>query len=87
MLEHELYAHVEYLCSIVGERNFRRYREMLQAEEWLQGWLPEVERYRVGGQEFANLFLVGAHYDSLVGTVGANDNGTGVAALLALAGR
>ena len=31
--------------------------------------------------------LVGAHYDSVFGAPGANDNGTGVAALLALARR
>lgn len=33
------------------------------------------------------VLLVGAHYDSAPGTPGANDNGTGVAALLALADR
>jgi hypothetical protein len=32
----------------------------------------------------AEIVVVGAHYDSVVGTVGANDNGSGVAALLAL---
>lgn len=31
------------------------------------------------------IVLVGAHYDSVEGTAGANDNGSGVAALLALA--
>jgi Zn-dependent M28 family amino/carboxypeptidase len=33
------------------------------------------------------IVLVGAHYDSVKGSPGANDNGTGVAAVLALAGR
>ncbi len=33
------------------------------------------------------IVLVGAHYDSVFGAPGANDNGTGVAALLALARR
>ena len=60
----------------------------------------EVERqeYRAGGQTCVNLaatvaggdradqiVVVGAHYDSLSGTPGANDNGTGVVATLALA--
>lgn len=33
------------------------------------------------------IFVVGAHYDSAIGTPGADDNATGVAALLALARR
>jgi hypothetical protein len=54
--------------------------------------------YTVGGQEVANIeavklgvskpeeiLIIGAHYDSAPGTAGANDNATGVAALLALA--
>jgi peptidase M28-like protein len=54
--------------------------------------------YEVKGRSCANLeveiqgtkapseiVVIGAHYDSLVGTVGANDNGSGVAGMLALA--
>jgi Zn-dependent M28 family amino/carboxypeptidase len=54
--------------------------------------------YRVGSQDLANveaelkgvsrpqeIVLVGAHYDSVAGSPGANDNGSGVAALLELA--
>ena len=33
------------------------------------------------------IIVIGAHYDSVLGSPGANDNGTGVAALLALARR
>ena len=32
----------------------------------------------------AEIVLIGAHYDSVIGTPGANDNGTGIAAMLAL---
>lgn len=39
------------------------------------------------GQQSAPLVLVGAHYDSAVGTPGANDNGSGTAAALVLAKR
>lgn len=39
------------------------------------------------GQKSAPLVLVGAHYDSAVGTPGANDNGSGTAAALVLAKR
>ncbi len=38
-----------------------------------------------GGARAAEIVLVGAHYDSVVGAVGANDNGSGVAAVLELA--
>jgi hypothetical protein len=34
-----------------------------------------------------DIVLIGAHYDSVLGSPGANDNGSGVAALLALARR
>jgi Zn-dependent M28 family amino/carboxypeptidase len=60
-----------------------------------QGFLVSEERYEVVGQPCANLVaelkgsaragdivVVGAHYDSVVGTPGANDNGSGVALLL-----
>jgi len=55
------------------------------------------ESFTVNDQEFHNLIaeisgdrkrdeiiVIGAHYDSIVGSPGANDNGSGVAALLAL---
>lgn len=66
----------------------------------LAGFGYEVRRqnYLVAGQTCANLeaevrgtdkpediLVIGAHYDSVQGSPGANDNATGVAALLALA--
>jgi hypothetical protein len=60
-----------------------------------QGFTVEEESFEVDGQRCANLvvehrgtgrpaeiLVVGAHYDSVIGTPGANDNGTGVALLL-----
>ncbi len=38
-----------------------------------------------GGARRDEIVVVGAHYDSVSGTIGADDNGSGVAALLALA--
>lgn len=61
------------------------------------GYQVVEQSYLVHGQTVRNLevilpgttssetVVVGAHYDSAVGTVGANDNATGVAALLELA--
>jgi Zn-dependent M28 family amino/carboxypeptidase len=60
-----------------------------------QGFVVSEETYEIAGQPCVNLVaelkgtdrakdivVVGAHYDSVVGTPGANDNGTGVALLL-----
>jgi len=47
--------------------------------------LENVEGTIRGTEPHAPIVVVGAHYDSVEGSPGANDNGTGVAALLALA--
>ncbi len=61
------------------------------------GYNVARQTYQVDGREVANIeaiatnsqaaeiVVVGAHYDSVVGTPGANDNATGVAAVLELA--
>ncbi|MEA3276663.1 MAG: M28 family peptidase [Pseudomonadota bacterium] len=62
------------------------------------GYRPTNEPFESRGQTVRNIFaekrgtsnpeeivLVGAHYDSVLGSPGANDNGSGVAALLELA--
>ncbi|HKA39431.1 MAG TPA: M20/M25/M40 family metallo-hydrolase [Burkholderiales bacterium] len=38
-----------------------------------------------GGARASEIVIIGAHYDSIIGAPGANDNGSGVAALLELA--
>ena len=64
----------------------------------LAGLRPRRVTYEVRGQACHNIeteirgarpeiILIGAHYDSVFGSPGANDNGSGVAALLALARR
>ena len=62
------------------------------------GYQVNSQEYEVNNQKFRNLeveitgsekadeiVVVGAHYDSVFGSPGANDNGTGTAAVLALA--
>lgn len=62
------------------------------------GYMVERETYQHDGRELVNIVaelpgraaparivVVGAHYDTVPGSPGANDNGSGVAALLALA--
>ena len=62
------------------------------------GFHPRRDTYEMRGQACHNIeaeipgarpeiLLIGAHYDSVFGSPGANDNGTGVAAMLALARR
>ena len=62
------------------------------------GFHPRRESYELHGRACHNIeaevrgtsseiVLIGAHYDSVFGCPGANDNGSGVAALLALARR
>jgi Zn-dependent M28 family amino/carboxypeptidase len=62
------------------------------------GLRPRRDSYEMGGQACHNIeaeirgnrpeiILIGAHYDSVLGSPGANDNGSGVAATLALARR
>ena len=73
-----------WLQSMLGEGNF--------------GYKVEKQNYDVdgkacfnvvaeipGGSRADEIVVVGAHYDSIPGCPGANDNGSGVAALLALA--
>ena len=62
------------------------------------GLRPRRDTYEIRGQSCHNIeteirgacpeiILIGAHYDSVFGSPGANDNGSGVAAMLALARR
>ncbi len=53
----------------------------------LDGVLCENLVVRYPGRDSSKVVVVGAHYDSASGTPGANDDGSGVAALLALARR
>lgn len=72
----------------------------LYIEEQLQanGYRVELQKYDIGDNTYANviaelegndrpgeILVVGAHYDAVIGTTGADDNASGVAALLELA--
>jgi Zn-dependent M28 family amino/carboxypeptidase len=49
--------------------------------------VSNIEATLTGVERPAEIVVVGAHYDSVAGCPGANDNGTGVAAMLELAQR
>ncbi len=80
--------------------NFAKAAEWVETELALIGYPVDVQEYRVFGQPCWNfavevpgearpeeIVVVGAHYDSAMNTPGANDNASGVAAVLALARR
>lgn len=77
-----------------------RAADYVEGELAAAGLEPQRQSFAVRGLECFNLeaevsgtdapkeiVLIGAHYDSAIGTPGANDNASGVAALLALARR
>jgi Zn-dependent M28 family amino/carboxypeptidase len=77
-----------------------RAADYITAELRAAGYAPEQQPFEVSGKRVSNLdatlggtaqadhiLVIGAHYDSVRGCPGANDNATGVAALLELARR
>lgn len=80
--------------------NLRAAADYLRRSLFQAGYEVRSQTYKALGLESANLeveirgairpdeiVIVGAHYDSVEGSPGANDNATGVAAMLALARR
>jgi len=77
---------------------YRAARDYIRAQLETAGYEPELERFEVRGRECANvvveraggakseeIVVVGAHYDAVPPSPGADDNASGVAGLLALA--
>jgi hypothetical protein len=101
-LRDELVAHVGKLGGEIGERNLARYVQLRAAAQYIEsqfrGWKLRRDSYEIDDKTCDNIeaesfgrspgiIVVGAHYDSVFGSPGANDNGSGIAALLALAHR
>ena len=102
LLRAELAGHVQKLGGEIGERNLALYPQLQTAAEYIEsqlgGWKLRRDSYELQGKSCHNIeaelpgasaavVLIGAHYDSVFGSPGANDNGSGIAALLALAHR
>lgn len=92
-----LHDHVRTLAGDIGERNVFRPGTLARAAEYIEAeW--RKQGYEVARQDCGNasqnlevtrpgnreIIVIGAHYDSVAGSPGANDNGSGVAALLEL---
>jgi Zn-dependent M28 family amino/carboxypeptidase len=100
-LARRLRAHVEYLAREIGERSLWREGSLERAAAWIEEELQaagyrtrrfsfEVRRRTVANVEAElsgsnEVVVVGAHYDSVPGSPGADDNASGVAALLEIA--
>lgn len=74
----------EYVEQVWFEQGYEvvHYLYDVKGERWAN---LEVSRY--GKERPSEIILIGAHYDSVVGSPGANDNSSGVAALLELSSR
>ena len=84
--------------NLIRVRALRAAADYLRASLAGMGYDVREQAFRVEGEEVRNLevevkgsarpeeiVLIGAHYDSVIGAPGANDNASGVAALVALA--
>jgi Zn-dependent M28 family amino/carboxypeptidase len=69
----------EYIAQVWQAQGYNVVRQeyALKGERW-----ANLEITRAGREKETSFLLIGAHYDSVTGSPGANDNGTGVAALL-----
>ena len=69
--------------------NFRHWGWSVRRDEFMADGVPvaNIEAELVGGRRKDEIVIVGAHYDSPQGSPGADDNASGVAALLELARR
>jgi hypothetical protein len=90
-----LRAHVEFLAK--GERNqdLETPARYIAAAFGAYGLEPRLHSFPSGGRTVSNIevsppghaaIVVGAHYDTVPGSPGADDNASGVAALIELAG-
>lgn len=74
--------------------------QFIESELKKAGYVPERQTYKVDTQSCSNIIaemagktlpgeivVIGSHYDSAIGSPAANDNGSGVAAMLAIARR
>ena len=71
----------DYIAQVWERQGYKtiRHEYELQGEQW-----ANLEVTRRGEKYPEEIVLIGSHYDSVLGSPGANDNGSGVAAMLEL---
>jgi Zn-dependent M28 family amino/carboxypeptidase len=101
IIQANLKQHLTYLSVTLGERSIYRPRQLKAAEDyvWQQltamGYTPRRQQFIYMREEVSNIiagdenpdgyYILGAHYDTVAGTPGADDNASGVAVLLEVA--
>ena len=78
----ELQAAADYIEGQLEDLGYEVSRQEFTVENRAV-WNIEAEL--TGGSKPGEIFVVGAHYDSVLGSPGSNDNGSGVAAVLEIA--
>jgi Zn-dependent M28 family amino/carboxypeptidase len=97
-IRQRLIEHIRYLSETLGDRSVYRPQALKAAENYVSrnfaamGYAPERQSFIYLRQEVANViagrsdaagyYLLGAHFDTVAGTPGADDNASGVAVLL-----
>jgi Zn-dependent M28 family amino/carboxypeptidase len=78
----QLVAAADYIRAVLGHSGYQVKRHQYH----VSGRVCENLDVEILGKDHSDhIVLIGAHYDSVEGSPGANDNATGVAAMLALA--
>ncbi len=96
-----LTSHLKYLSVTLGDRSIYRPENLQKAEDYVfqnfkkMGYAPrrqtfiyqrrEVSNVVAGEQAPGGYYILGAHFDTVAGTPGADDNASGVAVLLEVA--
>jgi hypothetical protein len=96
-----LTAHLAYLSVELGDRSIYRPQSLKAAEDYVwqnftgMGYAPRRQSFICQGAEVSNViaghqdpdgyYILGAHFDTVAGTPGADDNASGVAVLLEVA--
>jgi len=100
-IRQHLEAHLRFLSVNLGERSLYRPENLKAAEDYVfqgfaaMGYVPRRQTFMSMGEEVSNIiagdenpdgyYILGAHYDTVAGTPGADDNASGVAVLLEVA--
>jgi Zn-dependent M28 family amino/carboxypeptidase len=100
-IRQHLEAHLRFLSVELGERSVYRPANLQAAQDYVfqkfaaLGYEPRRQTYVYLRQQVSNIvageekpsgyYLLGAHYDTVSGTPGADDNASGVAVLLEVA--
>jgi Zn-dependent M28 family amino/carboxypeptidase len=86
-----LRLHVAALAAAERNSDLETPARYIEAAFAAQGYKPESQYFESGGRKVRNIetgsgsLVVGAHYDTVPGSPGADDNGSGVAVLIELA--